>query len=453
MARTLVIRGGTVVDVAGRYPADVVIAGGSIVSMQQPGTGSADEEIDASGLLVLPGLVDAHVHVRDPGFPEKEDFETVGRAAARGGITTIMAMPYDAPLASSALVVERHARLVPGRCRVDVAFAGAVGSDNIGAVDELAAVGAVSVEVMLSGSPAELGDVRPADLLAIMRRAERAGLVVAVFCYDDSIVASQTSSAQAREHGMAAHLASWPPVAEHLGVSVACDLAEESGAKVHLRQLSTPGAVARAQAARARGADVTVEVNPHHLSLTDEDAAATGPKLKVVPPLRPIQSVRDLREAFLTGSVDVVGTDHAPHAHDEKDAAPDDVWNVPGGIPGLETMLPVLLTTFGAERAEEIVAACATRPADRFGITGKGRVRPGYDADLVLVDPHEQWVVAQQDIESRARYSAYEGRKLRGRVRRTLVAGQTVFDGHHVAGEPNGKWLRRDARQPGQSHG
>lgn len=452
-ARTLVIRGGTVVDVAGRYPADVMIGDGSIVSIQQPGNGSAAEEIDASGLLVLPGLVDAHVHVRDPGFPEKEDFETAGRAAARGGITTIVAMPYDNPLASSGLVVERHARLVPGRCRVDVAFTGAVGSVNTDAVDELAAMGAVSVEVMLSGSPAELGAVRPSDLFSIMRRAERSGLVVGVFCYDDSIVANETESARVRQHGMAAHLAAWPPVAEHLGVSIVCDLAEESGAKVHLRQISTAGAVARAQAARRRGADVTVEVNPHHLSLTDKDAAAAGPKLKVVPPLRPIKSVKDLQQAFLTGSVDVVGTDHAPHALAEKDVAPGDVSQVPGGIPGLETMLPVLLTTFGADRAEDIVAACATRPADRFGIAKKGRVLPGYDADLVLVDPHEEWVVGQQDIESRAGYSAYAGRRLRGRVKRTLVAGQTVFDGHHVQGEPRGRWLRRDSSQPGERHG
>ena len=191
---------------------------------------------------------------------------------------------------------------------------------------------------------------------------------------------------------------------------------------------------------------MTVEVNPHHFSLTEADAAAGGPRLKVVPPLRPVSDVRALGEAFLAGSIDIVSTDHAPHARSEKDAGTNDVWQAPGGMPGLETMLPVLLTTFGAERIEEIVAACAERPTRRFGIARKGRVLPGYDADLVLLDPHEEWVVGQEDIETRAGYSAYEGRTLRGRVRRTFLAGQTVFDGHQAVGEPKGKRVRRDGQ-------
>jgi len=222
-----------------------------------------------------------------------------------------------------------------------------------------------------------------------------------------------------------------------------CELAVQSGARTHLRQLSTRGAIERARAARDQGADLTVEVNPHHLALTAADGERGGPRLKVVPPLRPASEVKAVRDAVCSGLVDLISSDHAPHTLEEKEVGRTDMWAAPAGFPGLETMLPVLLTTLGPECVERIVELCAAAPARRFGLASKGRVWPGFDADLVLVDPSEEWIVGTQDIESRAGFSVFEGRRLRGRVRHTFVRGRRALSNGVVVAESAGQLVPR----------
>lgn len=442
MTPSLLVSSGTVVGPHGLEQADVLVIDGSISAVGAVGTfGGADEVLDATGLLVLPGLVDAHVHVREPGLTHKEDFATASRAAARGGVTTMVVMPHDDPLTVDAETLREKALLGRARSCVDFALTGAVGHSNVDAIAALSEAGAVSVEVMASAYPSALGPVNSWDLVRIMKAARAAGLIVGVFCCDDSIVTGATRDLkQAGYNDMAAHAASWPVLAEEVGVAAVCEMALRSGARVHLRQLSTGSAIELAHQARARGADLTVEVNPHHLVLTCKDAEQAGSRLKVVPPLRSPWEVEALRNAVRRELIDLISSDHAPHARAEKQAERDDVWAVPPGFPGLETMLPLMLDMFGVERVVEL--ACWA-PARRFGLPRKGRVWPGFDADLALVDPEDDWVVRAAELESRAGFSPFEGRRFRWRLRHVLVRGQLAVSDCEVVAGSAGRMVSR----------
>ncbi len=444
---SLLVRGGTIVGSGGRFAGDVLIVGDRIAAVAAPEVldGAAASVLDASGLLVLPGLIDAHVHLRDPGLVHKEDFESGTRAAAAGGVTTVLVMPYDNPIAATAAALVGNARYGEGRAYVDYGLQGAAGPANVEAIPELAAAGAVSLEVMLAEAPVAVGAPSPWELRAILERARASDVVVGVYCEDPSIAAgAKQALLGAGRRDPAAHVESKPPIGERLGVQLVCTLAAEVSAAVHLRQISTAGALRVARQARASGADVTVEVTPHHLSLTAEVEAHGGPDLKVSPPLRDAADVDALRQGVASGQVDVVATDHAPHAASEKAAGRADIWAAPGGFPGLETLLSVLLQVFGDVAPELIARVCAESPAHRFGLAHrKGRIAPGLDADLVLLDPTATWRVDPARLHTRAGFSPYAGAALPGVVRSTLLRGEIVAREREIVAEPRGQWLRR----------
>ncbi|MCX5225004.1 dihydroorotase [Streptomyces sp. NPDC006553] len=425
MSKTL-IRGA---QVLGGAVQDVLIDGETIVEV---GTGLSAEGatvIEADGQILLPGLVDLHTHLREPGREDSETVLTGTRAAASGGFTAVFAMANTHPVADTAGVVEQVYRLgkESGYCDVQPIGAVTVGLEG----KKLAELGAMHDSA--AGVTVFSDDGKCVDDAVIMRRALE---YVKAF---DGVVAQHaqeprlTEGAQMNEGIVSAELGlgGWPAVAEESIIARDVLLAEHVGSRVHICHLSTAGSVEIVRWAKSRGIDVTAEVTPHHLLLTDEMVRSYNPVYKVNPPLRTEKDVLALREALADGTIDIVATDHAPHPHEDKDCE----WAAAAmGMVGLETALSVVQQTMvetGLLDWAGVADRMSFAPARIGRATGHGRpVSAGEPANLTLVDPAYRGVVDPADFASRSRNTPYEGRELPGRVTHTFLRGRaTVVDG------------------------
>lgn len=425
MSKTL-IRGA---QVLGGDVQDVLIDGETIAEV---GTGLSAEGatvIEADGQILLPGLVDLHTHLREPGREDSETVLTGTRAAASGGFTAVFAMANTHPVADTAGVVEQVYRLrqEAGYCDVQPIGAVTVGLEG----KKLAELGAMHDSA--AGVTVFSDDGKCVDDAVIMRRAleyvKAFGGVVAQHAQEPRL----TEGAQMNEGVVSAELGlgGWPAVAEESIIARDVLLAEHVGSRVHICHLSTAGSVEIVRWAKSRGIDVTAEVTPHHLLLTDELVRSYNPVYKVNPPLRTEKDVLALREALADGTIDIVATDHAPHPHEDKDCE----WAAAAmGMVGLETALSVVQQTMvetGLLDWAGVADRMSFAPARIGRATGHGRpVSAGEPANLTLVDPAYRGVVDPADFASRSRNTPYEGRELPGRVTHTFLRGRaTVVDG------------------------
>lgn len=440
----MIVRGGQVVTADGVVEADVAIEDGVVVGVG-PELGG-EPGLDATGLVVLPGAVDAHVHLNDPGRAHWEGFATGTRALAAGGTTTAVDMPLNAlPPTLDGAAFDAKAAAAEGRLHVDVALWGGLVPGNLGALEELAERGVVGFKAFMSSSGVpEFGAADEDTLGEGMRRAAALGLPVAVHAEDDALTARL--GAEARAAG-GTSLRDWagsrPVEAELLAIRTALGLAKETGAQLHVVHVSSGAGVRLIAEARARGARVTCETCPHYLVLDEDDALAIGALAKCAPPLRPRAVLEDLWQEVLAGAVDTVGTDHSPSPAGLKEG--DDAFAWWGGIGGAQTLLALLLTEGVAARGlplEELARLTATAPAARVGLP-KGTVAVGASADLALVRPGAPWTLEREQLLDRHRLSPFVGRALRGRVVRTLLRGETVALDGAVVGPPRGRLLRR----------
>jgi dihydroorotase len=421
---TWLIRGASVL---GAEPTDLLLRDGAVAEVGRRLARRGAEVVDADGLVVLPGLVDLHTHLREPG---REDAETVGtgsRAAALGGYTAVCAMANTSPVADTAGVVEQVWRLGRAAGLVDVQPVGAVTAGLGGThLAELGAMAESAARVRIFSDDGHcVADPK------LMRRALE---YVKAF---DGVIAQHaeeprlTDGAQMHEGVVSARLGlpGWPAVAEEAIIARDVLLAEHVGARLHICHVSTAGSVEILRWARRRGIRVTAEVTPHHLMLTDARAEGYDPVFKVNPPLRTAVDVAALRAALVEGVLDVVATDHAPHAMQDKEC--EWAYARPGML-GLETALSVVLTALGDELGWDGVAERMSRtPARIAGLADHGHdPAPGRPGNLTLVDPAAQWTVEAAALASRSRNTPYEGMRLRGRVVATFLRGQpTVLDG------------------------
>ncbi len=417
---------------------DVLVADGVVAAM---GAGlSADDGttvVDGTGLVLLPGLVDLHTHLREPGREDAETVETGTRAAALGGYTAVHAMANTSPAADTAGVVEQVWRLGRDAGLVDVYPVGAVTVGLDGArLAELGAMAASAARVRVFSD-----DGRCVDDPVVMRRALE---YVKAF---DGVVAQHaqeprlTESAQMHEGIVSAELglAGWPAVAEEAIVARDVLLAEHVGSRLHVLHVSTAGSVEIVRWAKARGIGVTAEVTPHHLFLTDESARGYDPVYKVNPPLRTAADVEAVRAGLADGTIDTVGTDHAPHPAEDKDCE----WAAAAfGMTGLETALSVVQATMvdtGRMTWADVARVMSTAPA-RIGRVDAAHGRPiavGEPANLVLVDPAARRVVDPRAQATKSVNSPYRGLELPGAVVATFLRGRATV----LAGAPvdNGK--------------
>jgi len=415
--------------IVGGEPTDLLIRDGVVAAVGDRAGARGATVLDADGLIALPGLVDLHTHLREPGREDAETVESGSRAAALGGYTAVCAMANTEPVADTAGVVEQVFRLGREAGLVDVQPVGAVTVGLAG--KRLAELGAMATSAagvrIFSDDGHCVADAR------LMRRALE---YVKAF---DGIIAQHaeeprlTEGAQMHEGELSTRLglAGWPAVAEEAIIARDVLLAEHVGSRLHVCHVSTAGSVDVLRHAKARGVRVTAEVTPHHLLLTDERATTYDPVFKVNPPLRTAADANALRDALVEGVIDVVATDHAPHAVEDKEC--EWAYARPGML-GLETALSVVLAVLGDGRPADwdLVAERMSRaPARIAGLTGHGRdPAPGVPANLTLVDPAVRRVVDPGELASRSRNTPYAGLTLPGRVVATFLRGEpTVLDG------------------------
>lgn len=422
---TLVLRG---VRPYGEEAVDLVVADGVIVELAPAGT-AAGELIDADGLIALPGFVDLHTHLREPGREDAETVLTGSQAAALGGYTCVHAMANTSPVADTAGVVEQVWRLGQEAGLVDVRPVGAV-TVGLGG-EQMAEIGAMATSA--AGVRVFSDDGRCVHDAVLMRRALE---YVKAF---DGVVAQHaqeprlTEHAQMNESALSGRLglAGWPAVAEEAIIARDVLLAQHVGSRLHVCHVSTAGSVEIIRWAKARGIDVTAEVTPHHLVLTEDLVASYDPVYKVNPPLRSADDVMALRGALADGTIDVVATDHAPHPHEDKDCE----WAAAAmGMLGLETAFGVLMETMvqpGLLSWRGVAECMSGRPARIGRVRTQGHeLLPGAIANITVVDPDGYLEVDPMRLASKSRNTPYAGRRLPGRVVHTIHAGTpTVLDG------------------------
>jgi dihydroorotase len=417
--KSIVIRGGDVVDASGSRRADVLVEDGRIAAVAGAGSSlAADVELDAGGCVVAPGLVDVHTHLRQPGKEEAETVETGARAAALGGFTCVLAMPNTTPAIDSAGVAREVLELGRRAC-CEVRTSGAI------------TVGRAGTQLAPMAELAELGvrfftdDGDGVQDGRLMRRAleyaRGLGVTLAQHCEDKVLSAGGAMNEGATSARLG--IPGQPAEAEEVMVLRDIALARLTGGRVHFQHLSTRRSVAMVAAAKHEGLGVTCEATPHHQALTDERCASYDPVFKVNPPLRTADDVAAVRAGLSDGTIDCIATDHAPHAPETKEQPFDEA---PPGMLGLETALAVALTHLDLPIAE-VLALLSWRPAAVIGAAdAQGVIAEGRPAHLCVVDPAATWTVEPERLASRSRNTPYAGMTLTGRVRHTVYAGEAV---------------------------
>jgi dihydroorotase len=431
------IEGGTVVRSDGRARLHVYVADGRVVELTTE-TRSARERVDASGLLVMPGMVDAHVHLMDPAAQDREDFPTGTAAAAVAGVTTLIEHTHAGPVRDAQELAEKREYLA-GRSRIDFALGAHAWPDRLDGIGDLWQAGVAFLKAFTCTTHGVPG-FSAAKLLELFRRAAEAHAICLLHCEDESLTegAEHALRQAGREDG--GIVPAWRNrEAELSATAVVGLLARETGARVVVAHVSHPAALRLVERERQAGARLAAESCPQYLSLLESEVLEHGAFRKFTPPAR-ARSPADLTvmwEAVAGGLVSYIATDHAPATIEQKQEG--SIWDVHFGLPGIDTTLAVLLDGAHAGRIsyERVVEVYSTVPARIYGLAPrKGSIAPGADADLVLVDPEHRWTVANEDIISRAGWSPFAGRTLSGRAVRTYVRGALAADERRVVAEP-----------------
>jgi dihydroorotase len=432
----ILLRGGRVVDPTEGLDAlcDVLIDGGRIAAVGPRIDTAAERTVDAHGLVIVPGLIDMHVHLREPGDEAKETILTGARAAVRGGFTTVCAMPNTRPVNDRREITERIlaearraglANILP-----IAAITRASGGRDLVDMADLVAAGVVAFS----------DDGRPVPDSRVMRLALEAAAAAGSLIIDHCEDRTLAEGGAINEGAVSTRLGipGIPAAAEDVMVARDIILAEAAGTRVHIAHLSTAGAIRMVGEAKARGVRISAEATPHHLLLTDEAIGSPDTNFKMNPPLRSASDAAALVEALRTGVVDVIATDHAPHTAEEKRR---DFAAAPFGIVGLETAVSLVLDRLvrpGTISFPRFVELFSAGPARLLGLTRKGRLAAGADADLTILDPDFPVTVDKTRFESKGRNTPFDGWVLRGGPVMTIVAGRIVypFDDRDPEGRP-----------------
>ncbi|HEX9688895.1 MAG TPA: allantoinase AllB [Thermoanaerobaculia bacterium] len=442
-----VIRSRRVVTPQGVRPASVLVRGGFIVDVRLDSGDAADGAgiLDFGDRVVMPGLVDTHVHINEPGRTDWEGFETATRAAASGGVTTVFDMPLNSvPPTTSVAALSEKAALASGRCFVDVGFWGGLVPGNATELAAMAELGVPGFKCFLvpPGVP-EFGHVSESYLARVLPRLARIGTVLLVHAEHPRWIADHPSGDR-REYRT--YLATRPPGAEDEAVALLARLCRKTRTRIHVVHLSSAGAIPEIERAHGDGLPLTAETCPHYLFFAAEEVPDGATEFKCAPPIRDRENRERLWEALERGAVEMIVSDHSPSPPELKSRETGDFLSAWGGISSLQLRLPAAWTaarerghSFG-RLAEWLCAA----PARLGGVGGrKGVIAAGYDADLVVWDPDGSFEVRAEEIHHRHKLSPYLGRTLLGVVEATFLAGEKIFERGRFLGPPGGRILLR----------
>ncbi|NPV07312.1 MAG: dihydroorotase family protein [Anaerolineae bacterium] len=409
------LRGGLVATPEGVMPGDILVQGEWIVAVGPDLEASGATVVHCGGLVALPGAVDAHVHLREPGAEHKEDFTTGTRAALAGGYTTVLDMPNSPVPTSSLSAFAAKADLARAKACCDFGLFFGATPANMGEATEVA--GAVGLKLYMGSST---GDLLVADLAHQYRHfaSYPRDRILAVHAEDEEAV--RTFSEEERR----------PPICAELAVARAIALARRTGRRLHVCHVSTAAELDAIRLARAQGLAVTCEVTPHHLFLNRTDEARLGPLALMNPPLRSPEDQEALWERL--DEVDIVASDHAPHTLEEKSGSLP-----PAGVPGLETTLPLLLDAVAGGRLSlpHLVRLTAARPAALYRLPHKGRLAPGYHADIALIELQSETALGT-DLKTKCGWSPFQGRRVRGRIVRVILRGEDAMVEGELLADP-----------------
>ncbi len=410
-------KNGHIIDPASSLDAvrDIVIEDGKVAEIGENLSG--DEVIDCSGYVIAPGLVDMHVHMREPGQENKETIATAAQAALAGGVTTILGMPNTVPAADNASVVT-FILSQGAKTPVNVLTTGAATKSNAG--KEMAEIG-LMFEAGITAVSDDAFPVQNSDLMRrVMEYTKMFDLPILLHCEDKDL----TMGTVMNEGAVSTHLglAASPKAAEEIAVRRNIALCELTGCRTHIQHVSCAGSVEAVRLAKSKGIPVTAETCPQYFSLTETELETYNPAAKVNPPLRTPEDVEAVKAGLKDGTLDVIATDHAPHAAEDKDV---EIMYAAFGMTGLETSLALSITSLvktGFMTLPELIALMTAAPAKVLGID-KGTLAPGADGDMVVFDPEEEWTVDVTKFRSKGKNTVLDGRKLTGRVKMTVCGG------------------------------
>lgn len=438
---TIIVHGGQVVTPNGVALLDVVIKGGVISELAPAGSVGLNgaELIDATGLVVLPGVIDGHTHfVQDdpalfgPDPDECEGFEWGGRGAAAGGVTTVVEMPQSRPVTIDGATFARKRELAERDAIVDFAmWGGVVQGTTDEQIDQQVALGAIGLKAFMCDSDPTFPGVDDDQLLRSLTHLAGTGVMLGVHAESDTLL--QAGLARMEASGRMdpiAHAESRPVIVELEAVNRAIVLAEWADAWVHIVHLTSGAAADAVGRAKARGLKVTCETCPQYLSLDEDDLRRLKGFARCAPSIRPRTDVEHLWERLADGTIDAITTDHCAFTYESKLRGETDIFQAPCGLPGIETLLPVIVSEALARGFgfEEIARWTASTPARLWQLAPrKGSIVVGADADFTLLDPSRTWAIEGANLHHRHRWTPFEGREVTGRVVRTLVRGITVF--------------------------
>ena len=443
----LVIENGTIVTPTGSFRAEIAVKDGKIWTIgSKASMPDAAQRLDATGLHVLPGVIDDHVHFREPGMTYKEDFETGSRAAAAGGVTTVFDMPNTTPPLTDVNHLNEKVTLATGRSYVDFVFYAAVTDSNVDQLKPLARAGIGGFKLFMGETTGYIRCPDDGVIYEAFQRIRETGRRVGAHAENDAILQhiKRRLVAQGRRDPIA-HLESRPAFAEAEAINRAILLSEAAGNAFHVFHLSTHEGLNFVREARLRGLPVTAEVLVSHLLLDDTDYDRIGNLIRLNPPIRTREHQQALWKGLLRGWIDNIATDHAPHSYKEKTA--ENVWDTACGFIGVETALSLMLTEVNRGRLtlEQYTRFVSENPARIWGIyPRKGAIQIGSDADFVLVDLKAEGKIESSRLHNKNPLTPYEGRTVKGLPRYTLLRGKLIMAEGEVIGPPSGEWVRPD---------
>lgn len=453
MGRRVIIRGGVLGTEHGLYRADLVVDGERIASITRDASDlEADEQIDARGMFVLPGGIDVHTHFKDPNTLPLEGFYTGSLGAIAGGVTTVIEMPQAVPVCTDGPSVAVKRLVGEAQSIVDFALWGGAINQSLDQIDEMIDAGVVAIKSFMSSSSPTFPRATDATLVNVFRHL--ADLDIPYGLHPENEELLQTGIANLKAEGrtdVMAHAESRPPIVEIEAISRALLFAEKTGGHAYICHCSSIGGLKLIKQAKSRGIRVSVETCPHYLILDEDDLRRLGPFGRCAPAIRSREEVEGIWRFVQDGTIDIISSDHCGFSIESKEAGSENIWDAPLGLSGIQTMLPMMLDEMIYRRNLDIatfVRLMSTNPARVFGLyPRKGSLQVGADADLIIYDPDNPWIVRGGDLLHRHKWSPFEGRGVRGRIVRTIIRGQTVFRhvGYSVvSAEPgSGRFLPR----------